>query len=174
MIAPEKLSLLNPKSVNLEHVPGGTPTLTREDVIGALSGVSDGMWRLALVKGLEEYGEARKLYYALSVAALGKKSVRNWVSKNKGYLETLCLLAIKEMVESRFCRVCRGTAMRQTKNKLVQCTFCRGTGYKGFDIETRKQATGIKNWGECQYVYEQIYNILLDWQAGIKRKLRKY
>ena len=174
MIAPEKITLLNPKSVNIDHISGGIPTLTREDVLCALAGVPEGMWRLALVKELEEYGEARKLYYALSVAALGKKSVRNWVKKNKGYLETLCLLAIKEITESRHCRVCHGTAMRLTKSKLVECTFCRGTGHKRFDAETRKELSGIKDWKKCRYVYERIYHILLDWQSGIKRKLKKY
>jgi len=172
----EILTILNANGIKVDHVPGGSPSITEQDVLMAMSGSPSGMWRLALVKICGRANETRNLYYALSVAAAGKKSVRKWVSKNTGYLERLCLLAIFEISETRNCWVCHGTGSRSIKkSKLVKCEFCNGTGQKGIGTRERIKRIDLseKQWKKCKYVYGVILNILYDWEGGIKRRLRR-
>ena len=172
----ELLTILNANGIKVDHVPGGIPTITEQDVLFAMSGAPVGMWRLALVKICGRGQETRNLYYALSVAAAGKKSVNKWVMKNKGYLERLCLLAIFEINETRNCWVCRGTGARNIKKtKLVKCEFCKGTGQKGIGTRERINRVGLseKQWKRCKYVYGVILNILINWESGIRRRLKR-
>ena len=172
----EILTILNANGIKVDHIPGGTPAITEQDVLMAMSGAPTGMWRLALVKICGRVEETRSLYYALSVAAAGKKSVHKWVTKNKGYLERLCMLAIHEINETNNCKVCHGTASRKIrKSKLVKCEFCRGTGHKGLATRDRIKRIGldVKQWKQCKYVYGVILNILFNWEGGIKRRLRR-
>ena len=176
MVGTEILTILNPKSIDVNHVPGGTPEITADDILFAMSGCPEGQWRLALVKLCGRPEEIRTLYYALSVAAAGNKSIRRWVLKNKGYLEPLCLLAIRELTESAKCIPCGGSGSRRVKKiKLINCEFCRGTGHKGLDIRAKAKSIGIKreNWNKYQIIYEQIFAILLNWDAGIKKRITR-
>jgi len=172
----EILTILNANGIRVNHIPGGTPEITEADVLFAMAGAPVGAWRLALVKICGRAEETRNLYYALSVAAAGKKSVSKWVMKNKGYLERLCLLAIHEINETRNCWVCHGTGARNIrKTKLVKCDFCNGSGKKGLTNRDRMAQIGLtaKTWKKCKYVYGVILNILLNWESGIRRRLKR-
>jgi len=172
----ELLTMLNANGIRVNHIPGGTPEITEADVLFAMAGAPVGMWRLALVKICGRGEETRNMYYALSVEAAGNKAIRKWVWNNKGYLESLCLLAIHEINETRHCTVCNGTGARNIKkSKLVKCSFCKGTGHKGLSTRNRIKQIGLtaKQWKRCKYVYGLILNILLNWEGGIRRRLKR-
>ena len=176
MVGTEIFTILNPNSIDGDHVPGGVPEITAQDVDFAMSGAPNGMWRLALVKLCGRSEETRNLYYALSVAAAGKKSVNRWVLKNKGYLELLCILAIDELTGAAKCKSCGGSGSRRIKKvKLVSCEFCRGTGHKGLDIRVKSKAIGVsrQDWNKYRVVYDQIFDILTAWDLGIRKRINR-
>ena len=172
----ELLTLLNANGINIDHIPGGIPEITQQDVILALQGASQGMFKLALFKLCGREEEKRKLYYELSVYAAGDNLVKLWVLANKGYYEKLCMLAINEINHTSTCKPCGGTGARKIKNvKLVTCEFCNGSGYAGLSARKRASQAGIKHkdWNKCKDIYNRILNILINWESSIDRMLRR-
>lgn len=170
----ELITILNANGIDFNHIPGGVPAITEADVLAALAGIEDGAWRLALYLLCGRPEEKRHVFHWLSVKGAGDKRTRLWVMQNKGFYHSLCALAVEEIGNTNTCKPCGGTGMRKIKEtKLIECTFCNGTGRKGFTARQRAALAGIKNkdWPRCRDTYARLFNILINWESQIGQRL---
>lgn len=179
----EMLARVNPNGVSFDHVPGGAGAITREDIVGALQGVPAVKVRLALLLVAGQGDERHRLEqevsrmweYDLNVLAADDARVREWIRAHPGVMQKLCSLAIGEVVETRACRVCEGTGVRKLSPvKRETCSFCGGTGNKGFTARDRAKRAGIPRlqWAaECAAIYDRILDLLFTWLQSVKRRL---
>lgn len=172
---PEIIALLNAKGLSTDHARGN-PEITQEDVLFALSGANDGVFRLALYKICGRSEEARALYWALTQEMGLRNPIQKWIIKNPGWMEKLGSLAVREIIETSYCKPCGGTGRRpNAKKELITCTFCNGSGYKSFGNKRRAKGIGVKRneWVKYSVVYNQIFDILMEWEWEIAKQLNR-
>ena len=120
------LSLLSPKSASTE-VGGGEATLTPELVVAACSGLSRHAYLYARLKYALDETVAFELLKLTTERAWRKSRRYKWrlaSGEGKRTIHRLAYLTLKESIQDRRCRTCRGNG--EVKYKL--CVVCNGTG----------------------------------------------
>lgn len=118
---PEKLAMLTPKSLDLDHVPGGIAELTQMDIAGALHRLNRFEHELLRVKYC---GDApHELYESCLMWAMEQ----DW-KLSHGKTEESVLFALSEAVGSNRCRSCNGVSELLIDSKVETCPACNGSG----------------------------------------------
>lgn len=139
------------------HISGGVPTLTGEEIRGALGGLSMLETRLALVMWCREDSEWRALERAALAEAAGLRRVVAWKGDHPpGLLRAFVAAALAEVTQPPVCRACRGAGtirymvdkrgkridalalkryererrMHQLREQVTMCLTCEGSGWK--------------------------------------------
>ena len=128
MSAAEKLAMMTPHGLNVDHIPGGISKLSGIDVAGAcgMAGLTGPEYRLMLAKYCGDAKCLQELEYDawLLVADIAIKNQWRAV-RGKPYLRTLARIGLIEVIADHRCQVCGGTGLDQ---KFRPCTHCRGSG----------------------------------------------
>lgn len=167
------LSLLMPKTVNLDGGSVSVSSITPSMVAAALSGCSDPVyWLLMYIAGDESaYARVERLAFMASVA-LYQDEVRN-EPRGLGICRLLSRIAIQDVAGDHTCPSCNG--VKQIAH--IKCEDCEGTGKAKFNWESYIQAGYIElcNKKGVEYrparlrlwqgKYGDIYHKLGEWKS---------
>jgi len=117
----EKLAMLTPKSLDLDHIPGGIAELTQMDIAGALHKLDKFEHELLRVKYCGD--PAHGLYASCLMWAMEQ----DW-DLPRGKTDATVMFALSEAVGSNRCSSCNGVSELEIDNKIEVCPACNGAG----------------------------------------------
>ncbi len=118
---PEKLAMLTPKSLDLDHIPGGIAELTQMDIAGALHRLNE--FEFELLRAKYCGGAPHKLYARCFTWAM-----RQGWGLPKGKTEQSVIFALSEAIGSNRCESCNGVSELLINNRVEVCPACNGSG----------------------------------------------
>lgn len=143
----ELLAMLAEHGINLQHIPGGVPSLVALDVAGALGMTHD------------PEGAAMLLAKYTLDARASRAFRERWrmIVDRHGYLERwpederqilLADYSYAEWLDAQRCRSCRGVGEQMTQQGQVQaCPACEGTGLRRIGLRAPARALGMSAEG---------------------------
>jgi hypothetical protein len=156
---------------------GGMPTLTQEEIKGALGGLAAGPYRLALLMWCLDGSVLPALERAVLV------ELTKWVRYHRqrpprGLLRAFARVAILEVTVEAICQHCRGVGYREAKT----CKPCEGTGRRRFGGRRKAEIASV-HW-DCgsrgkwdrhadEYGYEDVHDLVLRWRDDAARHIRR-
>ena len=151
-----------------EHVTGGRPKLSMEELMGALGGLDDGPTRLAYVMWGLSGADIQACERAAMVEATKLKSVQT-NSGPAGLLRAFCRVAIAEVAMPPICRSCKGVGYQGPR----ACKRCEGSGNQAMSLRAKAQIASVHyqcskdSWQELakKHEYEAIYRMVERWRS---------
>lgn len=175
MSTAEKLAMMTPHGLDVDHVPGGVAKLTALDVAGAcgMAGLTKGENALLLAMYCGDMEALRQAELTLYLRAVDIAIDRDWkVVRGKEYLRGVCQLAIAEVVGSHRCRACNGTKFNKHHKT---CRRCDGSG-----MEKKPSGRAMAGyigmpkttwWATWENRYERVLRELQGWHDSGVRKI---
>lgn len=165
------LAKLAQKTNKYQEVTGGISELSQPELAGYLSGLKRGPYylaRYAYIGDESSYPEFERWFYQEVCSA-----AVNWrfdsEDKGKERIRRLCRFAISEIIDPQRCPNCKGRGEALGRSPVpVECTLCRGSGYKKTSERAHSRAVGVsvtayrKTWA---WRYKKAVDILHDWQG---------
>lgn len=178
MKADELMALATARSPSLEHIPGGIPILTQQDVMYALACIHhNGASLLLRVKYADQITYFTALNKELYNEILILWEAKKWEKGKNGQLHNMGRMALIEHVSPRICMRCGGWGNDIDHGKVIKCLSCRGTGRKKPSEAGRANRMGISRdkWRyHLSDKYHFIQAILDEWESlGIGRATSK-
>lgn len=172
----ERLSYLSPNAIDPLHIPGTAPArLTPSDVSAMLRYLSPGARILARYWGGEQ-DQRRQLIYWIQIVSTD--IVRGMNSTELPISRLFAELAVKEVVDPRVCKWCKGRGEipetdkdARPTGKLLPCGGCKGGRY-AYSEHARSRACGIHHeaWKRR---YSSKYSEVLSIAYGCKDEIAK-
>lgn len=101
--------------------------LSRSEIAGLLSGLSNNAMNLALAKYAGDLSSERKLWSCVYLHAVDMALAESWkIQRGRPTVANMAYLAVFEVVRPNRCNKCKGTGFVRIK----QCGCCAGSGYK--------------------------------------------
>ena len=135
---PERLTMLNAKTVNFEGGSRGIPVITWEDIAGGLANVTD--FQYALICGKFAGDETQKHraygYWIVRCYSMGWNMV-------PGVVERFAATTLAEYFDPRICATCNGVGEVRIDTKIVSCETCKGA--RVLPYSERRMAMSIRS-----------------------------
>jgi len=172
----ERLSYLSPNAIDPLHIPGTAPArLTPADVSAMLRYLSEGARMLARYWGGEQ-DQRRQLVFCLQVQAAGILS--DSVIKGVPLTRRMADLAVKEVVDPRICKWCKGRGEvpetdkeGKPTGKRLPCGGCKGGRY-AYSENARSRECGLHH-EDWKRRYSAIYCEVLSIAYGYRDEIIK-
>ncbi|WP_163832197.1 hypothetical protein [Spartinivicinus ruber] len=178
------MTLLTPKSVKYEGVPGGMPTLTPEDVAAAL-GMGD-LPREAYLLGLVKYNNDKTVIHELDkltqqfiiTKGINEKWREPWPTDKKKSLFFFLQFArqmINEVIFENTCQTCNGTGVYQHKSFTRKCRCSNGKRALTKAELAEKCCITYKSWCQTWHArYLECLDELHSWDKKVNHQLFCY
>jgi hypothetical protein len=150
-VNPEKLTILNAKTVKFEPGSRGIPVVTWETIAGGLAKCSDFQYALIVGKwaGDEQQRHRAFKYWLVRCYDQGWHLI-------PGIIERFAATTLAEYFDPRTCVTCNGVGEVKVGPKVVTCEACQGA--KVLPYTERRLAMSIRNGHK---LYE--WNSRVDW-----------
>ncbi len=135
--------MLSIHGVNIQHVPGGIPSLVALDVAGGLGMLHDQAAAAMLLAKYSMDAHAAQTYRDHWRTMVDRKAYTDgW--KDDGRWGSFADYVYAEWLDAQRCRTCKGVGEQMTQEGRVQaCSACEGTGVRRIGMRGPARGLGM-------------------------------
>jgi hypothetical protein len=138
----ELLALLSIHGINLNHVPGGIPSLVALDVAGGLGMIHDHAAAAMLLAKYSMDAHATRTYRDHWRMMVDRRAyTEGW--KDDGRLVAFANYSFEEWMDAQRCRTCNGGGNNMTETGPKDCQACEGTGLRRIGLRAPARGLGM-------------------------------
>lgn len=173
MSSVELIGKLMAGAVNVHSTRGSAGfVLSKSELAGCLSGLSDAEMNLAIAKyGCGDLEKGRLLVHVQAyVTELALKE--GWKPRNRELMANIAIMAVNEVIGENICQHCHGVGL---VNKIYVCKVCDGTRHKALSGRAMAKVLNISNtlWlRDWKNRYDRVFDYVQGLDANIQQRLR--